>query len=67
MENNNKIIVITFQSYLEEAHPYCLETLDYIASNYHCIEEFKVMEFKGKLILAKSQNDESQQNETAEK
>jgi hypothetical protein len=33
-----KIVIITFESYVKEAHPYCLETLDYIASNGSIIE-----------------------------
>ena len=33
-----KIVIITFESYVKEAHPYCLETLDYIASNGSSIE-----------------------------
>ena len=27
-----KIVIITYQSYLKEAHQYSLETLDYLAS-----------------------------------
>ena len=33
-----KIVIITFESYVKEAHLYCLETLDYIASNGAIIE-----------------------------
>ena len=34
----NKIVIITYQSYLKEAHPYSLETLDYLASCDEIIE-----------------------------
>ena len=33
-----KIVIITFESYVKEAHPYFLEKLDYIASNGSIIE-----------------------------
>jgi hypothetical protein len=34
----NKIVIITYQSYLKEAHPYSLETLDYLACCDEIIE-----------------------------
>tara|TARA_Y100001973_G_C5177454_1_gene322872 strand:- start:122 stop:409 length:288 start_codon:yes stop_codon:yes gene_type:complete len=51
----NKIVIITFESYKQEAHAHSLETMEYIADNYHMIEEFKIIEMSG--IIAK---DESQ-------
>lgn len=40
----NKIVIITYESYLKEAHPYCLETLDYIATRGSIIE-IEVLDF----------------------
>ena len=40
----NKIVIITYESYLKEAHPYCLETLDYIATR-DAIIEIEVLDF----------------------
>jgi len=51
----NKIVIITFETYHQEAHPHSLETMEYIAENYDMIEEFKIIEMTG--IIAK---DESQ-------
>ena len=40
----NKIVIITFESYKQEAHAHSLDTMEYIADNYHMIEEFKIIE-----------------------
>tara|TARA_R100000664_G_scaffold30513_2_gene43170 strand:+ start:3657 stop:3794 length:138 start_codon:yes stop_codon:yes gene_type:complete len=40
-----KIVIITFESYLKEAHPYSLETLEYIAKIGNIIE-IEIIEFK---------------------
>ena len=51
----NKIVIITFETYLQEAHPHSLETMEYIAENYDMIEEFKIVEMSGMIIKDESE------------
>ena len=44
-----KIVIITFESYVKEAHPYCLETLDYIAGHGSIIE-VEIINFHAKKL-----------------
>lgn len=46
----NKIVIITFQTYKQEAHPHSLQTMEYIADHYDMIEEFKIVEMTGMII-----------------
>ena len=51
----NKIVIITFETYLQEAHPHSLETMEYIAENYDMIEEFKIVEMSGMIVKDESE------------
>tara|TARA_R110000824_G_scaffold245247_1_gene434250 strand:+ start:104 stop:289 length:186 start_codon:yes stop_codon:yes gene_type:complete len=42
-ENVEKIVIITTETYEREAHPYALETLDYIATAVSGPVEIEVM------------------------
>ena len=55
MKNNNKIVIITFETYKQEAHPHSLETMEYIADHYDMIEEFKIVEMTGMIIKDESE------------
>ena len=43
----SKIVIITYQSFMQEAKPHSLETMEYIADEFHMIEEFKIVEISG--------------------
>tara|TARA_R100000664_G_scaffold30513_1_gene43152 strand:- start:4923 stop:5078 length:156 start_codon:yes stop_codon:yes gene_type:complete len=45
-KESKKIVIITFESHLKEAHPYSLETLDLIANN-GCIIDVEIIDYKG--------------------
>ena len=51
----NKIVIITFETYHQEAHPHSLETMEYIAENYDMIEEFKIVEMSGMIVKDESE------------
>jgi hypothetical protein len=51
----NKIVIITYQSYMQEARPHSLETMEYIADEFHMIEEFKIVEISG--MIAKDESE----------
>ena len=51
----NKIVIITFETYMQEAHPHSLETMEYIAENYDMIEEFKIVEMSGMIVKDESE------------
>ena len=51
----NKIVIITFETYLQEAHPHSLETMEYIADHYDMIEEFKIVEMSGMIVKDESE------------
>ena len=51
----NKIVIITFETYHQEAHPHSLETMEYIAEKYDMIEEFKIVEMTGMIVKDKSE------------
>ena len=40
-----KIVIITFESYIKEAHPYTIKTLDYIASIGNILD-IEIIEYK---------------------
>ena len=51
----NKIVIITFETYKQEAHPHSLETMEYIADHYDMIEEFKIVEMSGMIVKDESE------------
>ena len=51
----SKIVIITFETYHQEAHPHSLETMEYIADNYDMIEEFKIIEMSGMIVKDESE------------
>jgi hypothetical protein len=41
-----KLIVITYQSYVEEVIPYSLKSLEFISDNLGCIDNIRILELR---------------------
>lgn len=41
-----KLIVITYQSYVEEVIPYSLKALEFISDNLGCIDNIRILELR---------------------
>ena len=41
-----KLIVITYQSYVEEVIPYSLKALEFISDNLDCIDNIRILELR---------------------
>ena len=51
----SKIVIINYQTFMQEAKPHSLETMEYIADQFHLIEEFKIVEISG--MIAKDESE----------
>lgn len=41
-----KLVLITYQSFKEEAIPYSIEALDFVAAHHDCIDSIRIVELR---------------------
>ena len=45
-EPPTKLVLITYQSFKEEAIPYSIEALDFVAAHHDCIDSIRIVELR---------------------